>query len=52
MLGGLVVILICQLVGVFVVSATGLPVPGPVVGMVLFLVILLVRRPPVSASKR
>jgi holin-like protein len=50
MLGGLVVILICQLVGVFVVAATGLPVPGPVVGMVLFLVILMVRRPPDSAG--
>ena len=50
MLGGLLVILICQLVGVFVASATGLPVRGPVVGMVLFLVILLVRRPPDSAG--
>lgn len=45
MLGGLLLILVCQLVGVFVVEATGIPVPGAVVGMVLFLGVLAVRRP-------
>lgn len=45
MLGGLLVILVCQLIGDLIVQATGLPVPGPVVGMLLFLVWLLVRKP-------
>ncbi len=45
MLGGLLLILVCQLAGVFVVTATGIPVPGAVVGMVLFLGVLVVRRP-------
>ena len=45
MLGGLLVILVCQLIGDLIVRATGLPVPGPVVGMLLFLVWLLVRKP-------
>ena len=44
-LGGLLVILVCQLIGDLIVRATGLPVPGPVVGMLLFLVWLLVRKP-------
>lgn len=36
-------ILVCQLIGEFAVSATGLPLPGPVVGMVLLFLYLLVK---------
>lgn len=45
MILGFLALLACQLVGQFLVDAVGLPVPGPVVGMVLLLVVLLVRRP-------
>jgi holin-like protein len=45
MLTGLIVLLVCQLVGELVVRTLGLAVPGPLVGMVLLLVILQVRRP-------
>ena len=43
MVTGLTWLLACQLVGEVVVRATGLPVPGPVVGMVVLLVLLRVR---------
>lgn len=45
MLRGLTVLLVFQLAGEAVVRSTGLPVPGPVVGMVLLLGWLLWRRP-------
>lgn len=45
MVGGLLVIVLCQLVGEFVVRVLGLPIPGPVLGMVVFFVLLQVRRP-------
>jgi holin-like protein len=45
MVRGLFVLLVCQLVGQFLVTLTGVPVPGPVVGLVLLLVVLKVRRP-------
>ena len=45
MIGGLLVLLVCQLVGEVVVRLTGLPLPGPVVGMLVFLAVLRVRRP-------
>ncbi len=51
----LTVILICQLVGEVVVRGTGLPMPGPVLGMVLLLAILALRdrfRAAVSATGR
>lgn len=51
MLGGLLLILVCQLVGEFVVRSLGIPVPGPVVGMVLFVAWLLVRRPAPAAGE-
>lgn len=51
MLGGLVLILVCQLVCEFVVRAFGLPLPGPVLGLVLFLGWLLVRRPEPDAGE-
>lgn len=43
MLEYLTLILACQLIGEFTVGATGLPIPGPVVGMVLLFCFLLVR---------
>lgn len=45
MIGGLLVLLLCQLLGEIAVRLTGLTVPGPVVGMLVFLVVLRVRRP-------
>ncbi|WP_182525669.1 CidA/LrgA family protein [Nocardioides dongkuii] len=44
MIAGLTWLLGCQLVGEVAVRATDVPVPGPVVGMVLLLVVLQVRR--------
>ena len=43
MIGALTVILGCQLIGEAFVVVTGLPVPGPVVGMVLLFAGLVVR---------
>lgn len=45
MLSGILALLGCQLVGELAVRLTGLPVPGPVIGMLVFLVVLQVRRP-------
>jgi holin-like protein len=45
MLPGLILLLVCQLVGELVVRVLGVPFPGPLVGMVLLLALLLVRRP-------
>lgn len=45
MLTGLIVLLLCQLVGELVVRTLDLPLPGPVLGMVLFFVVLRARRP-------
>src|SRR4051812_7103338 len=42
---GLLVLLGCQLAGEFVVRLLDVPVPGPVAGMVLLLVLLQVRDP-------
>jgi holin-like protein len=42
---GLLVLLGCQLLGQLVADALGLPVPGPVVGLVLLLGWLQLRRP-------
>ncbi|NPC98510.1 CidA/LrgA family protein [Nocardioides sp. zg-DK7169] len=44
MVNGLMWLLGCQLVGEVVVRLTDLPVPGPVVGMAVLLVLLQVRR--------
>ncbi len=43
MLDGLIVILCCQLAGELLVAVTSLPVPGPVAGMAILLVGLMVR---------
>lgn len=45
MLVGLTWLLACQLAGELVVRLTGLPVPGPVLGMVLLFVVLQVHAP-------
>lgn len=45
MLPGLLALLACQLVGEIAVRLTGLPIPGPVIGMLVFLVVLQLRRP-------
>lgn len=50
MLGGLALILALQLVGEVFVRATGLPIPGPVIGMVLFFVWLRWRKPREGSS--
>ena len=45
MVTGLITLLVCQLVGELVVRALDVSLPGPIVGMVLLLVVLQVRRP-------
>jgi holin-like protein len=44
MLAGLLLLLICQLLGEWIVLALGLPVPGPVMGMVLLLLGLVMKQ--------
>lgn len=44
MLPGLIVLLLCQLAGEVLVRLLGIEVPGPVVGMLFFLVVLRMRR--------
>lgn len=43
MLNYLTFIFCCQLAGEFLIGATGLPVPGPVIGMVLLFLFLLLK---------
>jgi len=43
MIASLSLILLCQLVGEVVVRSLGLPLPGPVLGLVLLLLLLLAR---------
>ena len=43
MIASLSLILLCQLVGEVVVRSLGLPLPGPVLGLVLLLLLLLLR---------
>jgi holin-like protein len=45
MIIGFAALLLCQLLGRFIVQLFGLPIPGPVVGMVLLFVALQLRRP-------
>jgi len=51
-MGGILLLLICQLIGEVVVSLTHLPVPGPVVGMLLLLGILLATGGPSPGLER
>lgn len=43
MLGAITLLLVCQLAGEVLVRLVGLPVPGPVLGMVFLFLYLLVR---------
>ena len=43
MIESLTVLLVCQLAGEVVARAVGLPLPGPVIGMAILFVILVVR---------
>ena len=45
MIRGLIVLLVCQLVGEFLVTLSSAPIPGPVVGMVILFLALRIRRP-------
>lgn len=49
MINGLLWLLGCQLVGEVAARSLGLPVPGPVIGMVLLFGLLQWRRPPHDA---
>ncbi|WP_341217785.1 CidA/LrgA family protein [Neptunomonas phycophila] len=42
LLNGFLVLLVCQFLGELAVMASGVPVPGPVIGMLLLLVLLAV----------
>jgi holin-like protein len=43
MLNALTALILCQFIGEVIARAVGLPLPGPVIGMVLLLVFLVVR---------
>lgn len=43
MLPFLTLLLVCQLIGEVIVVATGIPLPGPVMGMTALLTLLVVR---------
>jgi holin-like protein len=45
MLAAISVLLVCQLTGEAVVRSIGVPFPGPVVGMILLFLLMLVRAP-------
>ena len=45
MIAGFIALLVCQLIGEFAVRVAAVPIPGPVVGMVLLLIALQLRRP-------
>lgn len=49
MILGLLWLLGCQLIGEVLVRVTGIPIPGPVVGMVLLFAVLTWRRPSADA---
>lgn len=44
MLGAFTIILVCQLVGELINKGTGLPVPGPVIGMVILFCGLFIKQ--------
>ena len=46
MLNGIALLLACQLAGEVIARFFGMPVPGPVVGMVLLLALLMIRGGP------
>lgn len=52
MLNGVLCLLLCQLVGEVLVVSLHLPVPGPVIGMLILLVVLLARGQEVPGGLR
>ena len=50
MIAGFIALLVCQLIGEFTVRVAAVPIPGPVVGMVLLLIALQLRRPGPTAG--
>lgn len=52
MLGAITLLLCCQLAGEVIRVLTGVPVPGPVIGMVLLFIGLLIRRRIVADSEK
>ncbi len=44
MVRAMAILLLCQLVGTVLQQGTGLPIPGPVIGMLLLLALLVWRR--------
>lgn len=44
MLSSITVLLLCQLAGEVIARLSGLPIPGPVIGMLLLFIGLLIRR--------
>lgn len=51
MLAALTLLLLCQLVGEVTVLALGLPIPGPVLGMLYLFLLLVVRRGPTESQE-
>lgn len=51
MLPALTLLIVCQFLGEVLTRATDLPLPGPVVGLVILLVILIVRGGPTEGLK-
>ncbi len=51
MLRPLTTLLLCQFLGEVVTQALGLPVPGPVIGLLLLLCLLIVRHGPDEAMR-
>ncbi|MCB1961532.1 MAG: CidA/LrgA family protein [Rhodocyclaceae bacterium] len=51
MLNALTLLLVCQLTGEVIARALSLPVPGPVLGMALLLLILIIRGGPGDSLK-
>lgn len=50
MIIGFIALLACQLIGEFTVRVLDVPIPGPVVGMVLLLIVLQLRKPGPAAG--
>ena len=51
MLRALTVLILCQFIGEVVARAAGLPLPGPVIGLVLLLIALIIRGGPDPALR-
>ncbi|HWA80503.1 MAG TPA: CidA/LrgA family protein [Acetobacteraceae bacterium] len=46
MVQALSLLLICQLLGTVIARASGVPIPGPVFGLILLMILLIIRRGP------